>query len=325
MSNRNVLILGANGRFGRVAVSEFAAAGWDVIAQARRPPASLPTRARHLAAALADTDGIIAATAGTEIVVYAVNPLYADWSKQMLPLARQGLNIAERLGALFMLPGNVYGYGENMPALLCESTPEQPSSEKGRLRVQLENELRERAEAGRLRAAVIRAGDFFGCGEGSWLDRVIVKSIASGKLVYPGPLDQAHAWAYLPDLGKAFVAVAELAAQGKAPPFETFNFAGHTLTGAELLNAIQSAATDMGLKPTGAWRHSGMPWGFIRFLGLFMPMMHSIAEMSYLWRVPHLLDGSRLAARVGPLTETPVRQALQQSLIDLRIGTTKPI
>ena len=35
----------------------------------------------------------------------------------------------------------------------------------------------------------------------------IVKALAKGKLVYPGPLDRAHAWAYLPDLAQAFVAV----------------------------------------------------------------------------------------------------------------------
>ena len=37
-----VLILGANGRLGRAAASAFAAAGWTVLAQSRRPMSNVP-------------------------------------------------------------------------------------------------------------------------------------------------------------------------------------------------------------------------------------------------------------------------------------------
>ncbi len=152
----------------------------------------------------------------------------------------------------------------------------------------------------------------------------VVKSLRAGKLVYPGPLDVPHAWAYLPDLARAFVAVAEKARQGDAAAFETLHFAGHTLTGGELLDAVQAAAADLGAAPpvvaTRGWRRGGMPWGFIRVMGLVVPMMKAIAEMSYLWRVPHALDGMRLAARIGPLPQTPPRQALRQALVELGFG-----
>jgi nucleoside-diphosphate-sugar epimerase len=325
MSNRIALVLGANGRFGAAAVGAFAAAGWTVLAQARRMPAVLPHRARHLAVALDETEALVAAAAGASVVVHAVNPVYTDWAQKLLPLARRGLDAAERLGALFMLPGNVYGYGEGMPSVLREDTPQRPSTEKGRLRVELEAEIAGRARAGRLRAVVIRAGDFYGGGRGSWLDLAVVKSLAAGKLVYPGPLDVPHAWAYLPDLARAFVAVADKAAQGDGAAFETLHFAGHTLTGGELLDAVQAAAADLGATPpvvaSRGWRRGGMPWGFIRVMGLFLPMMKAIAEMSYLWRVPHALDGSRLAAYIGTLPQTPPRQALRQALVELGFDT----
>ncbi len=324
MSNRIVLVLGANGRFGAAAVTAFAAAGWTVLAQARRAPAALPPGARHLAVALDDTEALVAAAAGARVVVHAVNPVYTDWARQLLPLARQGLDAAERLGALFMLPGNIYGFGEGMPAVLREDTPEQPTTGKGRLRVDLEAEIAGLARAGRLRAVVIRAGDFYGGGQGSWLDLAVVKSLRAGKLVYPGPLDVPHAWAYLPDLARAFVAVAEQALAGEAAAFETLHFAGHTLTGGDLLEAVQVAAADLGVTPpvvaTRGWRRGGMPWGPIRVMGLVLPMMKAIAEMRYLWQVPHALDGTRLAARIGPLPQTPPRQALRQALVDLGFG-----
>jgi nucleoside-diphosphate-sugar epimerase len=328
MSDPVVLVLGAHGRFGAAAVAAFAAAGWTVLAQARRAPASLPHGARHLAVALEDADALVAAAAGASVVVHAVNPVYSDWARQLLPLARLGLLAAERLGALFMLPGNVYGYGEGMPPVLREDTPERPTTDKGRLRVALEAEIAGRASAGRLRAVVIRAGDFYGGGQGSWLDLVVVKSLGAGKLVYPGPLDVPHAWAYLPDLARAFVAVAERARQANTPAFESLHFAGHTFTGAELLDAVQAAAAELGAVPpavaTRGWRRGGMPWGLIRMMALFVPMMKAIAEMRYLWRVPHALDSTRLAARIGPLPQTPPSQALRQALGALGFGAAMP-
>ncbi|MCA6228948.1 MAG: NAD(P)H-binding protein, partial [Phenylobacterium sp.] len=134
MTRRTVLILGANGRFGAAAVKAFADAGWRVLAQARRPQAALPPGAEALTLALGETEALAAAAAGAEVVVHAVNPPYTDWETQLMPLGRQGMDVAERLGALFMLPGNVYAYGEAMPALLAEDTPERPTNAKGRLR-----------------------------------------------------------------------------------------------------------------------------------------------------------------------------------------------
>ena len=46
---KTVLVLGANGRLGRAATLAFAAAGWQVLAQLRRPPrAALPPAVRLL-------------------------------------------------------------------------------------------------------------------------------------------------------------------------------------------------------------------------------------------------------------------------------------
>jgi len=209
-----VLVLGANGRLGAAAVQAFAAAGWRVLAQARRTPAALPSGATHMALDVADTAALAAAAAGARVVVHGLNPLYTRWAAEALPLMRHGLALAQRLDASFMLPGNVYNFGASMPTRLDEHTPQRPTTRKGRIRVQMEDELRAAAQRGQ-RCVVIRAGDFFGSGTGSWMDLVIAKSLHQGKLVYPGPLDRPHAWAYLPDLARAFVAVASRARSGR--------------------------------------------------------------------------------------------------------------
>ena len=315
-SSRTVLVLGANGRFGLATAQAFASAGWRVLAQVRRDAAAgMPAKAswaRAPVSALADGTALALLPA----VCFndtAITPIYTDW-EQVLPAAHAGMDVAERLGARFLLPGNVYNYGAAMPATLDASTLQRPTTEKGRIRVELEGELERRAAAGRLRATVITAGDFFGAGSGSWFDQVIVRSLARGKLAYPGDPALVHAWAYLPDLARAFVAIA---ASGDAAPFERFTFAGHSVTGDAFLAAVERAAAALGVAPARGWRHGRTPWPLLRVVGLFMPLWRELATMSYLWRVPHALDGRALARRCPGLTTTPLDAAVHASLVDL--------
>jgi nucleoside-diphosphate-sugar epimerase len=325
MSQPRVLILGANGRFGACATQAFAQAGWLVWAQMRRAPSMrLPGGVTALPVPLADTAALAAQAAGATVVVYAVNPIYTRWDSDLLPLARQGMAVAQSLGACFMLPGNVYNFGPSMPALLHEDTPQQPSTPKGFLRCTLEAEMQAQAASGRMSSVVVRAGDFYGAGRGSWLDQLIVKGIRSGKLAYPGPTALPHAWAFLPDLARAFVALAARPAHTSTntqrPTFERFHFAGHSLTGSELLQHVGAAADRLGWRPAQGFRHGGLPWGLLRTVGMVYPAWRELARMAYLWQVPHALDGTALQHAVGPLPNTPPAQALHQALLDLGLS-----
>jgi nucleoside-diphosphate-sugar epimerase len=320
-SARTVLVLGANGRFGLAAAKAFAAAGWQVLAHVRRDAvAGMPARAELVRAPLASLGEALVGRPMPSVVVHAVNPIYTRWDEEALPAARAGMDLAERFGARFMLPGNVYNYGAAMPARLDESTPQRPTTAKGRIRAEMERELEQRAAAGQLRSTVITAGDFFGEGSGSWLDQAIVKPIATGRLDYPGDPALVHAWAYLPDLARAFVATAELA---DLAAFERFTFAGHSVTGAVFLAAVERAAATLGLAPARPWRHGTMPWPLIRAVSLVVPLWRELAKMAYLWRVPHALDGARLAARCPGLSATPLEAALAASLAALGLGTPR--
>jgi nucleoside-diphosphate-sugar epimerase len=271
--------------------------------------------------------------AGAHVVVYAVNPPYARWAAEALPLARHAMDVAERLQACFMLPGNVYNFGATMPPLLLEDTPQQALTRKGCIRIDMEAELQTRADSGRLRGVVLRAGDFYGSGTGSWLDLVITKDLRQGKLVYPGPLNLPHAWAYLPDLVQAMVGLATRSVQGPLPSaFSRFHFEGHTLTGADCLAAIDRAAAALHLRPSSGFKRGGLPWGLIRAGGIVWPQWRELAEMAYLWDVPHALSGTALrqclASGAVALPSTPVDIAFRDSLVALGLTfspTAKPV
>src|SRR5258708_10252601 len=102
-----------------------------------------------------------------------------------------------------------------------------PSSRKGRLRVAIEERMAEAAERG-VRIIILRSGDFYGLGRGSWLDLVLAKEIGRVRLTYPAPLDVVHEWAYLPDIAATLPRLSAILET--LPPFARLGFPVHTAT-----------------------------------------------------------------------------------------------
>jgi nucleoside-diphosphate-sugar epimerase len=317
---KSVLITGANGRLGRMLSRAFVGAGWEVKAQVRRDPgAASQTGVRWIRASLGDPAALAGEVGAAEVVIHAANPPYPRWRRQALPLTRAAIETARRLNALLMFPGNVYNFGALMPRTLVETTPQQPTTRKGRIRVEIENAMREAARAG-LRCVIVRAGDFFGGpGRGSWFDRVIVRPLPRGEVVYPGRVELAHAWAYLPDLARTFVMVAER--RSALAVFDTLHFPGHAPTGEELLACIAVSARRLGLLGAGReLQRRSLPWGWLRAGGLLIPLWRELAELRYLWEVPHRLSGERLAKVIGAVPATPLDEAMDATLRELFIA-----
>lgn len=320
MTSSTVLILGARGRFGGAAVQAFSQAGWQVVAQARPGATGLPTPAgvQWVRASPQDAQALQAAAAGASVVVHALSPTYTDaaWRREVPGLAQAAIGVAQGLGATLMLPGNVYNFGSSMPPRLIEDTPQAADTLKGRMRIRIESMIEQATQRGAMRAVVIRGGDFFGSGRGSWVDEVMVRGLRGGRFTYPGPMDAPHAWAYLPDMARSFVQVA--AARERLGRFEQMHFGGYTLTGADWADALQDIAWEQGwLAADGRLRTRRLPWPLMQAFGLVAPQVRALCEMRYLWRTPHALVNRRMAAVCGPEPRTPFAQALRAALAGL--------
>ena len=311
--SHTVLILGVRGRLGHALGLAFAKQGWRVLGHTRGPlpPDLLAAGVQPITVPLEQPAALARAALGAQVVVHAINPPYTRWATEARPGLQHGMAVAEHLHALLMFPGNVYAYGAQMPPLLRPDTPVQPSTRKGAIRAEMESLLAQQAS---LRSVLICAGDFYGAPEGTWLDLAIAKHWRQGKLVYPGPLDKAHAWAYLPDLAQAFVAAAQHALARPHTGLQRWHFAGHTLTGQGLLGALQRAAATLGVTPAQGWKVGGMPWPLLRWGGLLVPMWREVAEMAYLWEVPHALDGQAMQEALSLPPATPVEEAMVAAL-----------
>jgi nucleoside-diphosphate-sugar epimerase len=323
-----VLLLGARGRFGLATAKAFADAGWRVLAH-MRPGAKVPkevqgdARIQWLAADVLDTAALAQAAREqtpqqeVAVVVHALNPAYTNkaWQAQVLPMTEAAIALCKTLKATLMLPGNIYNFGTEMPERLREDTPQNAQTVKGRVRIAME----ERLQSSGVPAVVIRAGDFFGAGTGTWFDQVIVKDLPKGMFTYPGALDVPTAWAYLPDLAKAFVEVA--ARRGQLPTFQVLHFAGHTLSARQWIEVLAPIAeANAWMEATGILRYKSLPWGLIRLGALVVPTWSGLAEMRYLWNTPHALDNRRLTALLGSEPHTPLASAVQAALDGLGMG-----
>jgi nucleoside-diphosphate-sugar epimerase len=252
-----------------------------------------------------DPDSMVAAAAGADVLVHALNPPYPRWAEELPRLTASVLAAAEASGAAVMIPGNVYIYGADMPEVLREDTPAAPTSRKGRLRVEMERAFEDAARDG-VRTVILRAGDFIEREKtGNWFDTHIAAKAAEGRVVYPGPRDKVHAWAYLPDMARAMAALADK--RGEFAPYEVFNFEGYSLTGDELIAAIERAVG----RPL---KVGSVPWPAMRVMALFDPMIREVLEMRYLWNVPHRLDGTKLAAALPEFRATPLDEAMADAV-----------
>jgi len=220
-------------------------------------------------------------------------------------------------GALHLAPGNVYNFGSPLPALITEDAPFRPTTEKGRIRVAMEDLFRREADAGRVRTILLRAGDFFGgTGSGSWFDLVVAAKMNKGIYTAPGPVDLVHEWAYLPDLAKAFVGLAQNL--DKLGSYEALNFPGHAVTDLEI-KAASERALGRPLKMTS------MAWWVLRAGSPFVAMWREIVSMSYLRFEPHQLASARLEGVIGEIPHTPLDQAVTEALGDIGIATVNGV
>jgi len=313
MTNK-VIILGAGGRFGRAATKAFLQCGWRVTVLVRSSESTAGSSEKYnsqknnkqlnyVNADVYSQDSLSRAVKGHDLIINALNPPYPNWAKDVPRLTDNVISAALSASATIMLPGNVYNYGETIPSSVSELTPQIASTQKGQIRIQMEQQYKLAAKHG-LQTIILRAGDFIEKRRtGNWFDSHIMNRIDEKIVTYPGPLDRQHAWAYLPDLAQAMVLIAERRAQFDM--FEEFGFEGFSVTGQELVhhaeNVLESTLT---IKK--------MPWAAMRFASLFSPMLREVMEMRYLWNMPHRIDGVKLSKALAGFVPKSLDQVLKE-------------
>lgn len=309
--SKTLLIIGATGGIGGEVAKSFARGGWTVRALARKPKEAA-TNFDHLGVtewrkgdALKSKD-VLKAAKGVDAIFHGANPPgYQKWRERAVPMLANAIAAAKAEDVRLLFPGNVYNFGPDAWPLLSETSPQNPLTNKGAIRVEMEQMM---VDAG-IKSLTVRAGDFFGAhAPGSWLPNAMVKPGKEIKsVVYPGLHDKGHAWAYLPDLAETFRQLMEQ--EQRLDQHGLFHFRGHFFEqGVDMAKAIARVAGDENMKV------KKMPWALIRLASPFVRMLRELLEMRYLWKETVALDNAKLVAFLGDEPHTPLDRALGQSL-----------
>ena len=288
MPLNTITILGVTGGVGHAAATAFHAAGWRVTGFARadrRPIEGVD----FIAGNAESVDDLRAATARSDVVFNALNLPYHQWGNGAAEnlMARV---IAASAGKTMLFPGNIYNYAAT-DRVITPATPQRPHTYRGEIRQRMEAALQSAASAGNLKAIILRAGNFYGNPFGDFFDQLILREAEKGKICLNPNRSIPNAWAYLPDLAQAFLALAER--RETFENFETFHFAGHLATADQTFAAIEKAVPHQRLKQTG------YPWALLKTMGIFNPLIRGLVEMRYIWDNEIGLKDERLEKILG--------------------------
>ena len=276
------LVLGASGGFGGQMALALQSAGWQVTRYQR------------------GTD-MAAAAKGADLIVNGLNPPnYHNWGKLIPEITTQVLAAGRASGATILIPGNVYPYGTE-PGPWNADTPHRPISRKGAIRATMEAEYRTAAAQGQ-RTILLRGGDFLLPGsDQNVMNKITLGKLAKGRITALGDPDALHAYAYLPDMARAAVALADL---GDAlPAYADIPFAGHAFTITDLASRV---SRQLG-KPVKVTR---FPTWIFTLASPVWELARELREMLYLSSLPHQLDPAPLRQWLPAFHETSLDEVI---------------
>lgn len=237
-------------------------------------------------------------------IFHGINYPYDKWFGNMDSATQKVIEAASQNQAMIIFPGNVYNYG-NLP-LIHEDSPQNPCTRKGALRVELEIMLRKATEAGKCKVLNVCLPDFWGpnvLNEG--IKPVFVNALNGKALPYMLRTDIPHQMVFTKDAAEIMV---RLMQKGLTKPYENYNYGGFihpTIKG--FLNQISRLAH-------APEKIQVYPKWLFSVLGIFMPMMKEVKEMLYLFENSVILDDSKVRKLFPDFRETPINEAITETL-----------
>ncbi|MCK2222015.1 NAD-dependent epimerase/dehydratase family protein (plasmid) [Actinomadura sp. ATCC 31491] len=300
MSDLHV-VLGATGAIGSAVVAELTARGHDLRAVSR----NVTPGPHALRADVTTAEGAVAACRDAAVVYQCAQPPYARWAAEFPAFIRAVLAGVEAAGAKLVMADNLYVYGP-VTGPMTEDLPHAATDPKGRVRAEVDALILDAHRAGRVRAALGRASDYYGPGGTDTVagPNIFAAALRGRTARWVGDLDQPHTLAYLPDVAAALVTLGERPeADGRAWHLP----AAEPVTGRAFLGLVRDAAGT-------TFRAAGLGRATQRLVGLVNPTVRELGETWYQHDRPFVADDSAFRAAFGPVRVTPHAEAVAATL-----------
>jgi nucleoside-diphosphate-sugar epimerase len=257
----------------------------------------------RVAADASDARRLTELTRGAEALYNCANPKYTEWERLWFPMNDAMITAAKAAGAVYVITGNLYGYGPQPGGRMTEDSPLAAVGRKGKVRIKMWRD----ALASGVRTVEVRGSDYIGAGALGIFSSVLLPAIVKGSAAWaPADANVPHSFTYTGDMARTMVALArDERAYGKA---------WHAPTAPAI--TIREVA-DRYCALTGAPRlkiHK-LPRFAMRTAGLVVPMARELAEMDYQFYAPFHLDSS-LTERTFGLAPADIEVGIRETAAD---------
>ncbi|WP_186577872.1 NAD(P)H-binding protein [Aquibacillus kalidii] len=300
------LVLGASGGMGYSIVKELTNRRVNVIAFARNKEklTRLFSDNEFVSIVSGDIfqyDDLLNAASGVDVIFHAANIPYYEWEHKLPKLIENILNVAKVRAAKLAVVDNIYAYGRSNQKLVTESSPKVPHTKKGKIRLNIESQIRQSD----VPALIAHFPDFYGPNASNTLLHFTLENVIKNKKAYfVGNKKINREFIYTPDGAKALVNLAFCNdAYG-----QNWNIPGcGVITGEQIFSELNKINGYQKLSFT-------VTKTMIRLLGLVNPMMREVVEMFYLNEDPVLLSGKKYEQFLGEVPSTSYSKGLKETL-----------
>ncbi len=252
---------------------------------------------------------------GKTHIFHGLNASYEYWEEFMPLTTRKIIEAASKSGTTVVFPGNIYNYGTiTEPA--TELTPFKPESKLGKLRVKLELQLEQAVRTGKMKTLVVRLPEVWGVNVTNAAFASVFENAINNKPIpclYTADVPQQMVWNM--DAGRA---VSELMERNPKHSFETVHYAGSEVHSMDTFfsQVRRVAGTQSKTKVLGS--------RMIHTLGFIKPALGKVQELEYKYRNTILLDDSRFQTLVPGFEETPLEDAICETVEWFRTHRVEP-
>jgi nucleoside-diphosphate-sugar epimerase len=291
MSQNELHVIFGTGALGKWTARELVKLGKPVrmISHSGKADSRIPAEVEVVKGDAYDTKSNIELTKGAEAVYQCAQPQYHEWAEKFPSMQKAILDAVSANGTKFIVGDNLYMYGDTNGQPIREDMPYQPHTKKGKVRGEMATAVMDAHRAGKIRAAIGRASNFFGPDDNAVTSFAIRPALAGKAINLMGKMDQPHTFSYIADFGKL---LATLGTREEALGQIWFAPSPAPVTQTQLVKIMEE---EIGQKVKVMAAGKMM----MSMLGLFMPVLRESVEMLYEWEKPFIMDSSKAEKAFG--------------------------
>jgi nucleoside-diphosphate-sugar epimerase len=302
--NSKVDVVVGSGPLGLAVVHELLAKGKKVRVVNKSGKADVPGNVELKAGDISNPEFGREACLSARSIYLCAKPPYIRMADKFQPIMDGTIEAAAATKATLIYADSLYAYGPFTGAV-TEEFPYAAIGRKGKARAKIAMELMAAHQAGKVRAAIGRASDFYGPGviESVVGENVFGSALAGKAASVLGNVDVPHTYTFIQDFARGLVNLGE---QEKALGQVWHIPSAKTGTTREFVTAVfEELGKPVKIQVAPRW--------LISLLGIFNPMMRELTETLYQSEEPFVMDHSKYERAFGAST-TPHREAIHKTL-----------